>query len=95
MRLMSSLYMLYIFNISLAAIALIGSTGATLQQQAFAVIDNWKEEFRVLTDQFEDAVSDELDQKPINNDTIRMLVDDYKTNLTEFFENSTNLNATS
>jgi hypothetical protein len=77
----------------LAAIALIGVTEASLQQTS-AIIDNWKEEFRVLTDQFEDAISDEVDQKPINNDTIRMLVDDYKTNLTEFFENSTNLNAT-
>ena len=77
----------------LAAVVLIGFTGATLQQTS-AIIDNWKEEFRVLTDQFEDAISDEVDHKPINNETIRMLVDDYKTNLTEFFENSTNLNAT-
>jgi len=78
----------------LAAISLIGSTGVSLQQTS-GIIDNWKEEFRVLTEQFEDAISDEVHQKPINNDTIRMLVDDYKTNLTEFFENSTNLTATS
>jgi hypothetical protein len=77
----------------LAAVVLIGFTGATLQQTS-AIIDNWKEEFRVLTDQFEDAISGEVDHKPINNETIRMLVDDYKTNLTGFFENSTNLNAT-
>jgi len=84
---------LYTVTTLLAAVALIGVTGASSQQTS-AIIDNWKEEFRVLTDQFEDAISDEVDQKPINNDTIRMLVDDYKTNLTEFFENSTNLNAT-
>ena len=77
----------------LAAVGLIGFTGASLQQTS-AIIDNWKEEFRVLTEQFEDAISDEVDQKPINNDTMRMLVDDYKTNLTEFFENTTNLTAT-
>lgn len=81
---------LYTVVTLLAAIALIGSTGASLQQQASAIIDNWREEFRVLTDQFEDAISDEVDQKPINNDTIRMLVDDYKTNLTEFFESPDN-----
>jgi hypothetical protein len=83
----------YTVTTLLAAVALIGFTGASLQQSS-AIIDNWKEEFRVLTDQFEDAISEEADHKPINNDTIRMLVDDYKTNLTEFFENSTNLTAT-
>jgi hypothetical protein len=76
-----------------AAVGFIGFTGANLQQTS-AIIDNWKEEFRVLTEQFEDAISAEVDHKPINNDTIRMLADDYKTNLTEFFENSTNLTAT-
>jgi hypothetical protein len=83
---------LYTVTTLLAAAALIAFTDGS--QQTSAIIDNWKEEFRVLTDQFEDAISDEVKQEPINNDTIRMLVDDYKTNLTEFFENSTNLTAT-
>jgi predicted PurR-regulated permease PerM len=74
----------------LAAIALIGSTGASLQQQASAIIDNWREEFRVLTDEFEDTVSNATDQEPPNLDSIQQLVDDYKTNLTKIFENSGN-----
>lgn len=78
----------------LATIALIGSTGASLQQQASAIIDNWREEFRVLTDDFEDAVSNATDQEPPNLDSIQQLVDDYKTNLTKIFENSDNLTAT-
>ena len=77
----------------LAAIALIGSTGASLEQ-ASAIIDNWREEFRVLTDDFEDAVSNATDQEPPNLDSIQQLVDDYKTNLTKIFENSDNVTAT-
>jgi hypothetical protein len=76
----------------LAAIAMIGYPGASLQQ-AFAIIDNWREEFRVLTDDFEDAVSNATDQEPPNLDSIQQLVDDYKTNLTKIFENSDNLTA--
>jgi len=74
----------------LAAMALIGSTGASLQQQASAIIDNWREEFRVLTDEFEDAVSNATDQEPPNLDSIQQLVDGYKTNLTKIFESSDN-----
>ena len=74
----------------LAAIALISSTVASLQQQASAIIVNWREEFRVLTDEFEDAVSNVTDQEPPNLDSIQQLVDDYKTNLTKIFENSGN-----
>jgi hypothetical protein len=77
----------------LAAIALMGSTGASLEQ-ASAIIDNWREEFRVLTDDFEDAVSNATDQEPPNLDSIQQLVDDYKTNLTKIFENSDNVTAT-
>jgi hypothetical protein len=77
----------------LASIALIGSTGASLEQ-ASAIIDNWREEFRVLTDDFEDAVSNATDQEPPNLDSIQQLVDDYKTNLTKIFENSDNVTAT-
>jgi hypothetical protein len=77
----------------LAVIALMGSTGASLQQ-ASAIIDNWREEFRVLTDDFEDAVSNATDQEPPNLDSIQQLVDDYKTNLTKIFENSDNVTAT-
>lgn len=74
----------------LAGIALVGSTGASLQQQASAIIDNWREEFRVLTDEFEDAVSNATDQEPPNLDSIQQLVDDYKKNLTKIFEGSDN-----
>lgn len=87
---MNSLYTLVSI---LAAIILIGSTGASLQQ-ASAIIDNWREEFRVLTDDFEDAVSNATDQEPHNLDSIQQLVDDYKTNLTKIFENSENVTAT-
>jgi hypothetical protein len=69
---------------------LIGSTAASLQQQASAIIDNWREEFRVLTDGFEDSVSDAADQEPPNHDSIQKLVDDYKTNLTKIFESPDN-----
>ena len=71
----------------LATIMLIGSTGETIQQQASGIIVNWREEFRVLADEFEDAVSDATDQKPTNLTSIQELLDDYKTNLTKIFEN--------
>ncbi|MDP9489486.1 MAG: hypothetical protein M3P28_04715 [Thermoproteota archaeon] len=81
---------LYTIVSILAAIALISSTVASLQQQASAIIVNWREEFRVLTDEFEDAVSNATEQEPPNLDSIQQLVDDYKTNLTKIFENSGN-----
>ncbi len=81
---------LYTIVSILAAIALISSTVESLQQQASAIIVNWREEFRVLTDEFEDAVSNATDQEPPNLDSIQQLVDDYKTNLTKIFENSGN-----
>jgi hypothetical protein len=81
---------LYTIVSILAAIALIISTVASLQQQTSAIIVNWREEFRVLTDEFEDAVSNATDQEPPNLDSIQQLVDDYKTNLTKIFENSGN-----
>ena len=81
---------LYTIVALLTGIALVGSTGASLQQQASAIIDNWREELRVLTDEFEDAVSNATDQEPPNLDSIQQLVDDYKTNLTKIFENSDN-----
>ena len=81
---------LYTIVTLLTGIALVGSTGASLQQQASAIIDNWREEFRVLTDEFEDAVSNATDQEPPNLDSIQKLVDDYKNNLTKIFESSDN-----
>jgi hypothetical protein len=81
---------LYTIVALLTGIALVGSTGAILQQQASAIIDNWREEFRVLTDDFEDAVSNATDQEPSNLDSIQQLVDDYKTSLTKIFESSDN-----
>ena len=72
---------------SLAVIAFLGSIGVTgLKQQASAIIDNWREEFRVLTDEFEDAISDEADLESPNPERIQTLVDDYKNNLTKIFE---------
>ena len=73
---------------------MMGSISAILQQQASAIIDNWKEEFRVLTDDFEDAVSNATDQQQPDLNIIRQLVEDYKTNLTNIFENSTNTTST-
>jgi molecular chaperone DnaK (HSP70) len=81
---------IYIIVALLTGIALIGSTGASLQQQASAINDNWREEFRVLTDEFEDAVSNATDQEPPNQDSIQQLVDEYKTNLTKIFESYDN-----
>jgi len=85
--LMSSLYTIVSI---LAAIALISTTVASLQQQTSGIIVNWREEFRVLTDEFEDAIADASDQKPPNIESIEKLVDDYKTNLTKIFESSDN-----
>ena len=83
---------LYTIVALLTGIVFVGSAGASLQQQeASAIIDNWREEFRVLTDEFEDAVSNATDQEPPNQDSIQQLVDDYKTNLTKIFESSDNL----
>lgn len=81
---MNSLYTIVAVS---AAIILISSMGASLQQHASGIIVNWREEFRVLTDEFEDAVSDATDQEPANITGIQKLVDDYKTNLTKIFEN--------
>ena len=78
---------LYTFVAVLAAMILVFSTVASIQQQASGIIVNWREEFRVLTDEFEDAVSDVTDQEPTNVTGILKLVDDYKTNLTKIFEN--------
>jgi hypothetical protein len=79
--------LLYTIVASLAIIILIGSTGAAIQQQASGIIANWREEFRMLTDEFEDAVSDATDQETNNLTSIHKLVDDYRTNLTKIFEN--------
>ena len=79
--------LLYTIVASLAVIILMGSTGSAIQQQASGIIANWREEFRVLTDEFEDAVSDATDQGRNNLTSIQKLVDDYKTNLTKIFEN--------
>ncbi|HEX7274484.1 MAG TPA: hypothetical protein VF248_02620, partial [Nitrososphaeraceae archaeon] len=71
---------LYTIVAVLAAVALIGSIVPSLQQTS-AIIVNWREEFRVLTDEFEDAISNATDQEPPNLDSIQQLVDNYKTNL--------------
>ena len=81
---------LYTIVALLTGIALVGSTGTSLQQQASALIDNWREEFRVLTESFEDAVSNATEQEPPNLDSIQQLVDHYRTNLTKIFESSDN-----
>lgn len=76
---------LYTIVAVLAAIALIGSI-VTILQQSSAIIVNWREEFRVLTDEFEDAVSDATDLEPNSTEMIQTLVDGYKNNLTKIFE---------
>ena len=76
---------LYTIVAVLAAIALIGSIIPSLQQTS-AIIVNWREEFRVLTDEFEDAISDEADLESPDPERIQTLVDDYKNNLTKIFE---------
>lgn len=83
---------IYALVAPLTVIALIGTIGATLQQTS-AIIDNWREEFRILTDDFEDAISNASDQEPRDLESIQQLVDDYKTNLTKIFEGSDNLTA--
>lgn len=83
---------IYALVATLTVIALIGTIGATLPQTS-AIIDNWREEFRILTDDFEDAVSNATDQEPSDLESIQQLVDDYKTNLTKIFEGSDNLTA--
>lgn len=77
--------LLYTIVAILAAIALIGSIVPSLQQIS-AIIVNWREEFRVLTDEFEDAISDEVDLESPDPERIQTLVDDYKNNLTNIFE---------
>ena len=83
---------IYALAATLTVIALIGSIVPNLQQTS-AIIDNWREEFRVLTDDFEDAVSNATDQEPSDLESIQQLVDNYKTNLTKIFEGSNNLTA--
>lgn len=83
---------LYAVVATLAVLSLTGTIGVSLKQTS-AIIDNWQEEFRVLTDDFEDAVSEATDQEPSDLKTIQKLVDNYKNNLTKIFENSDNKTA--
>lgn len=45
---------LYTFFAVFAALILVFSTVTSIQQQASGIIINWSEEFRVLTDEFEE-----------------------------------------
>ena len=85
MHLMKSLYT---SAVVLAAIALIGSIGATLEQNqasAQGVIVNYKEQFTKLTDEFEKAVLDEAAADPPSPDRIQKLLDEYNRNFMMVF----------
>ena len=75
---------LYTSAVVLAAVALIGSIGATSLQQASAIIVDWKEKFNELTTNFETAVSEAAQKN--NSDEIQTLLDDYDKNVRMIFE---------
>ena len=70
---------LYIIVAVLAAIALIGSIGASLQQQAVASIV-YQHDFKKLTNDMEKAV---LAIDPPDPDRIQILLDDYSAAVME------------
>ena len=84
---MNSLYRIVVV---LAAIIMIGSTGASLQQQASAqgVIVNYKEQFTKLTDDFEKAVLGALDEGAGDppSERIQAFLIEYDNNVKALFE---------
>ena len=80
---------LYTIVAVLAAIALIGSIGASLQQQAFAgVVVEYKTKFTKLTDDMQKAVLNELAADPPGPDRVQKLLDEYSGNVMALFQNS-------
>ena len=79
---------LYRSVVVLAAIALIGSIGATLEQNqasAQGIIPDYKEQFTKLTDEFEKGVLDAAASTPPDPDRIQKLLDDYDKNVRMIF----------
>ena len=74
----------------LAAIALIGSTGASLQQQASAqgVVVEYKTQFTKLTDDMQKAVLAAFATDPPNPDRVQKLLDEYSGKVMALFQNS-------
>jgi hypothetical protein len=68
----------------LAAVALIGSIGASLQQHASAFSYDGKQ-FKDLTKQLERDVLDAAARKPPVGDEIQKLLEDYSRNVLELF----------
>lgn len=73
---------LYTIVVILATVALIGSIGASLQQQASAIVIDNSKEFKTLTKQFEKAVLDAAIDDP---NIIPSLVDRYHDDVIELF----------
>ena len=71
----------------LAAIALIGSIGASLQQQASAgVVVEFKPQFTKLTDDMQKAVLDAATATPPEPDRVQKLLDEYSGNVMALFK---------
>ena len=71
----------------LAAIALIGSIGASLQQQASAQSSmGFKEEFNKLTDDMQKAVLAAFAVNPPEPDRVQKLLDEYSGNVMALFK---------
>ena len=80
---MNSVYRIVVV---LTAIAMIGSTGASLGQQASALVDpNVKQKFTELTDDFERAVLDAAAIDPPEPDKIQSLLDQYYSDVMKAF----------
>lgn len=73
---------LYTIVAVLATVALIGSIGASLQQQAVASIV-YQHDFKKLTSGMEKAVLDELAVNPPDPDNIQRLLDEYSAAVME------------
>ena len=78
---------LYTIVVILAAIALIGSIGASLQQQASAgIILEYKTQFTKLTDDMQKAVLAALAADPPQPDRVQKLLDEYSNNVMALFK---------
>ena len=81
-RIMKSLYTIVTV---LAAIALIGSIGASFQQHAFAIIGPDITQFKLVTGDYEKAISEALAANPPNPDKIQQLAAEYCDNVKMIF----------
>jgi len=76
---------LYTIVVILAAIALIGSIGASFQQHAFAIIGPDIKQFKLVTGDYEKAISEALAADPPNPDKIQKLAAEYCDNVKMIF----------